>query len=144
MSYTVIAPAYFMENLWNPWNVASLARGRFPSSIPPAREIQQVSIGDVIQLATHVIVRREEFAGERITVAADSISAFDAVEIITRQTGRHLDIDTHPSGGPLPLFAWLNRVGYAIDVDALRRRFPTIRWHRFEEWVPTQDWSVIA
>jgi uncharacterized protein YbjT (DUF2867 family) len=32
--YTIVAPVYFMENLWNPWNRPALAAGRLPSPVP--------------------------------------------------------------------------------------------------------------
>jgi hypothetical protein len=38
------------------------------------------------------------------------------------------------------LFDWLDRVGHHVDISALRRRFPDVRWHRFEQWAATQDW----
>jgi uncharacterized protein YbjT (DUF2867 family) len=141
--YTIIAPTFFMENLWNPWNVASLARGRFPSPIAPARTIQQISIGDVIELAARVIAEPSEFIEARIPVAADDVSALDAVEIIAQHTGQRLSIDDHPSGGPAPLFSWLERVGYSIDIDQLRRRVPSISWRRYADWVRSQDWSFL-
>jgi len=32
--HTIVAPVYFMENAWNPWNAAALTAGRLPSPVP--------------------------------------------------------------------------------------------------------------
>src|SRR5438105_2180838 len=49
--YTILAPVYFMENLFNPWNVSTLKVGRFPSPIPVEMRLQQVAIADLLQFA---------------------------------------------------------------------------------------------
>lgn len=38
---------------------------------------------------------------------------------------------------------WFEETGYSIDFDALRREYPEVGWHRYEEWAKTQDWSVL-
>jgi len=38
------------------------------------------------------------------------------------------------------LFAWLERVGFAIDVPALRERHPEVGWRSFERWAAEQSW----
>jgi uncharacterized protein YbjT (DUF2867 family) len=142
--FTIIAPAYFMENLWNPWNLPVLAAGRFPSSVPPARRVQQIAVDDVVRFAAHVLDHRDVFVGQRIEVASDELNALEAAQIVSELTGSRLEVDGKVNGGPLPLFSWLDRVGYAIDVEALRRRFPEIAWRRFEEWARSQEWSIVT
>jgi hypothetical protein len=39
------------------------------------------------------------------------------------------------------LFDWLDRVGHDVDIPALRRRFPEVRWQRFEGWAGKRDWT---
>jgi uncharacterized protein YbjT (DUF2867 family) len=98
---TIIAPVYFMENLWNPWNLPVLAAGRFPTPVPRSRMLQQVSIGDVVELTTYVLGRADELARERIEVAADELTASDAAEVVAGLTGRtSLDIDANIDRGP--------------------------------------------
>jgi uncharacterized protein YbjT (DUF2867 family) len=144
LPFTIIAPVYLMENLWNPWNVPVLASGRFPSPVPPTRKLQQIAIADVVELASYVLGRPDEFVGQRLEVASDELSALDAVEIVAGLTGRRLEVAAAVSGGPLPLFSWLDRMGYAIDIDRLRERFPEIGWRRYREWAQVQDWSIVG
>src|SRR5436305_2488129 len=42
--HTIIAPVYFMENLFNPWNLPALQRGILPSPIPVDLPLQQVAL----------------------------------------------------------------------------------------------------
>jgi hypothetical protein len=41
------------------------------------------------------------------------------------------------------MFEWFNSTGYAADIKRLRREFPEVKWHTFEEWARKQDWSVL-
>jgi uncharacterized protein YbjT (DUF2867 family) len=144
LPFTIIAPVYFMDNLWNPWNLPVLAAGRFPSPIPPARKLQQIPLGNVIDFAAYALGRRDEFIGRRVEIASDDLSALEAVEVVADLTGRRLEVDTRVNGGPLPLFWWLDRVGYTIELNDLRERFPDIHRRRFRAWAQTQDWSLVT
>jgi uncharacterized protein YbjT (DUF2867 family) len=142
--FTIVAPVYFMENVWNSWNAPALARGRFPTPIPPARRLQQIPIGEVIDFTIYLLARRERFVGQRLELASDELSALEAVEIVGELTGKRLEIDPSINGGLLPLFSWLDRVGYAIDIAGLRQRFPDLSWRGFRDWAKTQDWSILG
>ena len=41
------------------------------------------------------------------------------------------------------MFGWFDSTGYAADINSLRRDFPEVKWHTFEEWARKQDWSVL-
>ena len=40
------------------------------------------------------------------------------------------------------MYRFLDATGYAVDVNALRARFPDIRWHSFAVWAREQSWSA--
>ncbi len=42
------------------------------------------------------------------------------------------------------MFDWFNRVGYSVDIPALRRDYTEVEWHTLEEWAQAQDWSSLA
>jgi hypothetical protein len=42
------------------------------------------------------------------------------------------------------MFEWFDRVGYDVDIDALRKEFPEVRWHSFADWAREFDWSVLG
>jgi uncharacterized protein YbjT (DUF2867 family) len=142
--YTVIAPVYYMDNVWNPWNRPALSAGRFPSPVPVTRRIQQVSIADVIDFAAVVMESPDRFVGERVVVAADQPNAQECAATISGIVGRPVAAVGPFPDGPNPLFDWLNREGDRVDTSAVRTAYPHIQWHDFAAWAATQDWSVLA
>jgi uncharacterized protein YbjT (DUF2867 family) len=110
--HTVIAPVYFMENVWNPWNQAALAAGRWPSPVTRSRPLQQIPIADVLAFTVHVLESCDGMVGQRIEIASDQLTR--AVEPTVRlagtrrPSGRH-----HGAAPPLPprQLAHLRRLG---------------------------------
>lgn len=142
LAYTVLAPVYFMENLFNPWNLPMLQSGRFPSPIPVELPMQQVAIADLIKLAAMAIDRPDEFAGQRIVVASDELSAEHAAHSLSRFLRRDFTADQLPSEELAPglraLFAWLEHDRQTVDLAALHDRYPQVGWHDYEAWVRSQ------
>jgi uncharacterized protein YbjT (DUF2867 family) len=142
LASTILAPVYFMENLFNPWNLASLREGTFPSPIPVDVALQQVAIADVASLAALAIERPETFAGQRIKVASDQVSAVQAADTLSRVTSRTFDPEQIAAGelgpGLRMLFAWLAHSVHDVDIRALHGRYPEVGWHSYEAWLGTQ------
>jgi uncharacterized protein YbjT (DUF2867 family) len=140
--HTILAPVYFMENLFNPWNLPDLKAGRFPSPIPVHAALQQVAIADLLQFAALVIEQPDEFAGQRIPIASDELSAIEAATAISRAVARNLEAKQTQADSLGPglraLFGWLERVGHHVDVSDLHRRYPGIRWHSYDDWASSQ------
>ena len=113
MAHTILAPVYFMENLFNPWNLPALRAGVFPSPIPVDMPIQQAAIADIIGLAALAIERPDEFAGKRITIASDEPTATRAADTLSDITGRTFapdQLDASVLGpGLRALFRWLEQ-----------------------------------
>jgi hypothetical protein len=42
------------------------------------------------------------------------------------------------------MFEWFDRVGYDVDIAALHRDFPEVRWHSFADWARAFDWSALG
>ncbi len=139
--HTVVAPVYFMDNVWNPWNSAALAAGRLPSPVSRSRPLQQIPVADVLAFTVHVLESRSTMLGERIEIASDEISAEQAAGIVARLVGRAVEVADPPARPVNPLFAWLERAGARVDIIALRSRYRQIPWHTFADWASTQDWQ---
>ena len=138
--HTVIAPVYFMDNVWNPQNQAALAAGRWPSPVTRSRPLQQIPLADVLAFTVHVLESREVMLGQRIEIASDQLTADQAAAVITRLLGRPVEVAEPPPEPVNPLSAWLEHAGPAVDITALRRRYPHIGWHTFAKWATTQNW----
>jgi uncharacterized protein YbjT (DUF2867 family) len=141
--HTVIAPAYFMENVWNPWNQAVLATGRWPSPVTRSRQLQQIPLADVLAFTVHVLQSRDTLLGQRIEIASDQLTADQAAAAISTLLRRPVEAAEPPPGQLNPLATWLEHAGPAVDITALRRRYPHFGWHTFAEWAATQNWHPL-
>lgn len=141
--HTIIAPVYFMENVWNPWNQAALAVGRWPSPVTRTRVLQQIPLADVLAFTVHVLESRDVMLGQRIEIASDQLTAVQAARVISRLLSRPVQV-AEPTPGPgNPMSAWLEHAGPAVDITALRRHYPQVGWHTFADWAITQDWHPL-
>jgi uncharacterized protein YbjT (DUF2867 family) len=140
--YTIIAPVYLMENLFNPWNLPALRAGVLPSPIDVGRSLQQVALADVLSLAALMVESPERFDRARIPVASDQLSAEDAAAAITREIGVELEPRELPrdqlTGGLRALFGWLSEVGHSVEIDSLHERHPEVAWHTYAAWVASR------
>src|SRR5262249_36990273 len=132
----------FMENLFNPWNLPALRARVFPSPIPVATPLQQVATADIASVATLAIERPREFAGERIPLASDELTAERAADILSRATGRRFHAQQLQAGEVAPslraLFAWLEQTDDDIDIPCLHARYPEVKWRSYAAWLATQ------
>ena len=145
---TVLAPVYFMENVFNPWNVPILARGRLPVALPPDEPLQQVAIADVVRFAVLALERPAEFIGRRVALASDELTGHEAAEALSRVLRREVPVEALDpetlSPGLRALFGWLEREGHDVDVEDLRARYPEVGWHRYDDWAREQDWRPVG
>jgi uncharacterized protein YbjT (DUF2867 family) len=142
IAHTILAPVYFMDNLLNTWNLPALQSGEFPSPIPIDKPLQQVAIVDLARFAALVVERPWKFAGERITVASDQLTAEQAAQALSRAVEREFEAQQIHADELAPglraLFAWLERTGHQVDIARLRRAYPEVGWHSYDAWLHSQ------
>jgi uncharacterized protein YbjT (DUF2867 family) len=138
--YTIIAPAYFMENL----DLRSVREGRFGMPMPATRQLQQTALADIAGFAALVLERGEPFFGKRINIASDELSGREMAAILTDVAGRSVEYAEVPLDRVMAqsedlglMFEWFDRVGYSADIAALRREYPEVGWQTFEAWART-------
>lgn len=142
---TILAPVYFMENLY--FAKEQLAQAIYPATLPPTRTLAQVAVADIGAVAVRVLEDAGRFTGQRFDLASDELTGNDVVAILSRVTGRPfarhqvpLDVIRQRMGEDgARMYEWLDRVGYTVDRAALRREFPDVAFHDFESWAKTQD-----
>jgi uncharacterized protein YbjT (DUF2867 family) len=142
IAHTILAPVYFMENLFNPWNLSALRAGIFPSPIPVDLPLQQVAIDDLATFAAVAIERPDEFAGQRVRIASAELSAARAASELSRVAGRRFAPEHFVSDQLAPglraLFAWLEHPGHNVDLATLHRQYPEVGWHSYGAWLRPQ------
>lgn len=145
---TILAPVSFMENL--NFVKEQLAKGVYASALPPTRELAQIAVADIGQIAVRTLEDPARFAGKRFDLAGDELTGNDVVAILSRVTGRtlsyyHVPLDVirqRMGEDAVKMYEWFDRVGFTVDRPALRREFPDVAFHDFESWAKTQDWSM--
>jgi uncharacterized protein YbjT (DUF2867 family) len=142
--FTIIAPVYYMENLWNPWNRPALAAGKLPSAVPTTRRTQQICLADVVAFTTLVMEQPDRFLGARVEIAADEPTAEECARTVSQILGRTVEAVGPFPNSPNPLFEWLDRVGNHVDMPALHARYPEIGWQDFPSWAAVQNWRALA
>ncbi len=146
---TVLAPAFFMENLY--FGREQLAKSIYAMALPPTRKLAQVAVADIGAVAVRVLEEPGRFAGKRFDLAGDELTGNDVVAILSRITGRPftyfqvpLDVIRQRMGEDgAKMNEWFDRVGYTVDRAALRREFPDVAFHDFESWAKAQDWNAL-
>src|SRR6267378_3825348 len=146
---TVLAPVYFMENLY--FGKAQLAKGIYATPLPPTRQLAQVAVADIGAVGVRLLEDAGRFAGKRFDLGGDELTGNDVVAILSRVTGRPftyfqvpLDLIRQRMGeDAVKMYEWFDRVGYTVDRAALRREFSDVAFHDFESWAKAQDWNTL-
>ena len=150
MPCTIVAPVFFMENLLQPWILSGLRQGKLAMALPARRSLQQIAVADIGAFVAAVIERGDTVFGRRFDIAGDELTGEEAAATLSKVTGREVryegfpaDLLRAPSEDVALMFEWFDSTGYAADIESLRRDFPVVKWHTFEEWARKQDWSVL-
>jgi uncharacterized protein YbjT (DUF2867 family) len=146
-SFAIVAPVAFMENVIFPFSLPALRQGAVGFGLPPDRKLQTVALDDLGAFDTFVIENPVRFRGQRVEIASDEITGLTQAEILSKSTGRAMQYRQVPleairqrSEDQARMADWLNQHGYTVDIDQLRRDYPSIGWHRYDEWAAEQDW----
>jgi len=148
--YTIVAPVFFMENLLQPWMLSGVRQGKLAMALPARRLLQQITVADIGAFVAAVIERGDPVFGRRFDIAGDELTGKVAAAIVSKATGREVHYEGFPpevlraqSEDLALMFEWFDSTGYTADIKSLRRDFPEVKWHTFEQWARQQDWSVL-
>ncbi len=148
--YTISAPVAFMENTVAPWSIDGLRQGTHALAMPAKRVLQLIALADIGAFVAALIERREQVFGKRFDIAGDELSGEEQAKILSQAIGRPINYQEIPitamrqqSEDTALMFEWFDRVGYDVDIAALQRDFPEVRWHSFTDWARDFDWSVV-
>jgi uncharacterized protein YbjT (DUF2867 family) len=150
LPYTIVAPVFFMENFLGPAFAQRLHEGVLSLALPPHRGLQMIPVADIAAFCTRVLEWPEELFGRRIEVASDEVTGEQAAALISYVSGHKLRYEEAPleairshSEDMGRMFEWFQRDGYHADISLLRRDFPEVGWHTFEDWARVQDWDAL-
>lgn len=138
-----------MENTIADWALSALKQGKYsPGTKPPESKMVQIAASDIASFAVLMLLNRDRFLGIRVKIAGDERPGYECAEILSRVTGRQIEYVPIPrdfartqSEDFQIMWQWDEQVGTQVDIPALRREYPEMRWHSFEDWAKQQDWS---
>ncbi len=147
---TVIAPVYFMDNAVA-FSREQLKQGVYATPLTPNRKLAQIAVSDIAAAAVAVLEHGDRYLGKRFDIGGDEVSGNDAVDILSRVTGKKFNYFQVPMDmirqrmgeDGAKMYEWFERVGYTLDRKALRDAFPEVQWQSFEQWARAQDWKSI-
>jgi len=147
INYTIVAPAYFMDNIFFPYVFDSVKNdGLLKIAMPEDTKLQQISVEDIGKFVGIVVNEREGMFGQRINIAGDAISGNDVAEVLTKVLGKEVkyegfspDYLGEQSEDMANMYDWFNNTGYSADLENLKQ----YNLLSFEKWALKQDWSVV-
>ncbi|HVK26424.1 MAG TPA: NmrA family NAD(P)-binding protein [Actinokineospora sp.] len=147
---TVLGPVYFMENALNV-GFNRLSENIFSLPLSPDKNLDQVTVLDIAGMAVHAIENPSEMAGQRVDIASDSISGAEIARILGRILGREIPYEVFPidmvrqwAGDEIgTMFEAFEKNTSYVDLTTLHSRYPTVKWHSFEEWANQVDWGRV-
>ena len=148
--YSVVAPVFFMENLFAPWAAAGFGQGVFATGILPDRKLQLISLPEIAEFTTLAVEQPRTFRGKRFNIASDSATPSEIAQQLSKVVGAKITYRAIPleqvrqqSEDFAKMYDWFNRVGYSVDIPRLKADFPQVHWRPFSEWTGRQDWSRV-
>lgn len=146
--HTIIAPVYFMDNLFFPHILEGIRKGKLGQQLPADRKLQFIPLEDIGRFGALVIDRRDAFLGKRINIASDERSGNEMAATLSKTIGRKVEYVELPldplraqSEDMASMYDWFNRVGFTADFTHLRKEFPEVEWQAFEGWASKQKWD---
>ncbi len=141
LRWSVVAPVYFMSNLFFPDTFDGLKKGTYAIALPGGTPLQKIAMEDLGAFAAHVLANPDEFAGWRIDIASDELSSQESTEVLAGVLGKPVSLMELPvdairsfSEDFALMYEWFASTGYVADIDGLRSTYPEGGWTHFADW----------
>lgn len=147
-SFTILRPAFFMENFTSPWFKSAIDAGTLAVGMSPSVPLQMIAVADIGKYGRAAFERHEQLNGQGLDIAGDSLTMPEVAAVISRAAGRavtHFQVpieDVRQFSEDFALMLeWFDRVGYDADIAANLARFG-IEPTGFAEWAAAANWSA--
>ena len=139
-SYTILRPAFFMENWLSPWFKPGIDDGAVAIGIQPETRLQQIAVADIGKYGAFAFERHEDLNGRAIDIAGDELTAPEVARVLAAAAGREIRFVQVPiedvrsfSEDFVLMLQWFDKVGYRADIAGNAREFG-IQPTRFKDW----------
>ncbi len=150
LNATIIAPVFFMENVISPWMLPSIKEGFFSQALPEERNLQMISIKNIGAVVAEVISRGAKEYGKRYDLAEDELTGVEVAKILSKVSGKRIGYKGFPPSvikdqmeDMAIMYEWFDKVGYSVNFNDLKNKFPEVAWTTFKEWAETRSWNIL-
>lgn len=132
LSWTVVAPAWFMSNWDWPFFRPAILDGTLALPLSPDTVLHHVAPSDIGRVAAEALVDPDAWKGRRVELAGDDRPIGDVANALGRSLGRPVayrqitpgEFEAGHGAFFAGLFRWYAEEGYRADVPGLRRELP--------------------
>jgi uncharacterized protein YbjT (DUF2867 family) len=147
-SYTILRPAWFMENFDSPWfKPALVEEGKLKIALKPDTVLQMNAVEDIGKFGLLAFENHQELNGSAIDFAGDQRTMPETAKILGKAMGREIRFERTPmeevrkwSEDFAIMLEWFDNVGYCADIDALEKEHH-IDFIKLSEWAKKIDWK---
>lgn len=146
LKWTILRPTFFMENLLAPDILDNIYNGKFPFPLETEMSMQLLAVDDIGAMVTLMFNNPDIFIGKAIELAGDEVTGTQMAEVLSRVIGKTVTYEELPveslhqvSADYEMMFDWMNRRGYAADIESLQKMLPDLK--TFEAWASTISWE---
>ncbi|HEY5996062.1 MAG TPA: NmrA/HSCARG family protein [Candidatus Deferrimicrobiaceae bacterium] len=139
--FTIIRPAFFMENFLSPWLLPGIQAGKVTMGVDPDCWLQMVSIRDIGEFVLAAFRTPDWYLRQTIEIAGDTLTIPGALGLISEAIGHPIRYERLPDNrleeavGPdmARMYRWFNTVGYKVDIPELEKLWdiPMTLFHHF-------------
>jgi len=145
LPYTILRPAFFMEN-YN-WQRAAITNGTITGmGLSPEKTFQMITADDIGAIAELVFADPEQYLGQTLELAGDALTEPQVAASFARVIGRPVRLErpslpegTQPDPEQAAMFRFFSGQGYAANIPAVRQIHPGLR--TFEHWLREYGWE---
>ncbi|HXE95702.1 MAG TPA: NmrA/HSCARG family protein [Dongiaceae bacterium] len=145
-SYTILRPAFFMDNFVSPWFKPGLMEGKLKTALKPDTVLQMNAVEDIGKFGVMAFENHERMNGVELDFAGDQLTMPETAAIIGKAMGKEVSFERTPieevrkwSEDFAVMLEWFDRVGYCADIDALEKNYG-VKLVKLSEWATKADW----
>lgn len=149
LKWSFVRPAYFMENFLSPDMIDHIYNGDLPFPLETEMSMQFVAVDDIGEMVKLMFNNPETYLGKAIEIAGDELTGSQIAETLSKAIGKTVTYREIPveslheiSADYEMMFDWMNRRGFAADIESLKEKLPTLK--TLETWADSIRWEKKA
>jgi uncharacterized protein YbjT (DUF2867 family) len=142
---TVVRPVFFMENFFMPDFQKGIQDGSLVIALKPGNPFQMVAVDDIGFMVAQAFQDPDNYVSQVVDIAGDSLSPEQIAHAFSNLNGHdvnfvEMDVNQLKSISMEMgvMFEWFNKVGYDVDIAALRKQHPGLK--NFKSWL-SENWK---